>query len=496
MTSLEPRSAIHVKKDAGLSFIQRAAFSLGTFGSAGPGTLSAQLQLYFTKFLGYPATTIGVVRSIATVFDAVTDPLMGYISDHTRSRFGRRMPYIAIGSFVYAAGVIGMWFAPRGLSEGQFYLYLGIMQIVLTIGVTMSGVPYCALIPELAKEYRARTTLASWMQMGTYLGTTWGALVRRYSDWRGDEILGFREFAVYCSVVMVVCYWLVVALVKEPPAIADMEQEGPASPKEFRGLVTQHMAGLGRSLRYALTDRYFLILFLAVFIYQVGILAGLWMYTFLLEDWFGKTWSTPFAARYLRGALSPFRDAFFLYIFFAIGCGVLFLPVWNRIGRFLEKRTCLIIGVLGIGLTYGSSYFLFAPRSFPLLIVYCLMQAFFYCAAYIFPASMLADIATHNKWLKGEGNEGMFYGANSFLIKLYNAGSQLWTGFAIDHVVGYQRGEGVVQSAETLWRMRVLYAIPACVTAFFAVLVLSRYDLTRARMAQITAQLDARKDDA
>ncbi|MBI5092629.1 MAG: MFS transporter [Candidatus Hydrogenedentes bacterium] len=475
----------------GLTPLRKSLFALANFGGAGPSTALAQLQLYFTKFLNYDPVIVGNVRGFAIFFDALIDPLMGYISDNTRSRYGRRMPYIALGSFAYAAGVIGMWFAPAGLSTVEFYVYLIAAQVVFSIGITMVGVPFTALIPEIASEYSVRTTLASWIQAGAYLGNIWGGCIRRYSTWRGDEIHGFQEFALYSSALMIVCYWIFAVFVKEPLSAAP--ERTHASQGGLRDYFARHLSALGRSLGFALGDRRFLILFLAQFVYQAGVLAGIWMYTFLLDDWFGKTWSTPFAERYLIGPLSLFRDAFFLYIFFAIGCGVLFLPFWNWLGKWMEKRTCLAIGILGIGLTYGSSYFLFAPKSFPLLIAYCLLQAFFYCAAYVFPASMLADVATHSEWRRGVANEGMFYGASSFLMKLYNAASVFWTGFALKYIVGYQEGAHAVQTAESLWRMRVLYAAPAFFAAFGALVILSRYDLGRQRMREVSEALARRK---
>ena len=148
----------------------------------------------------------------------------------------------------------------------------------------------------------------------------------------------------------------------------------------------------------------------------------------------------------------------------------------SNISFVLHKavRFDISLGIVGIGLVYGSSYFLFAPKSFPLLIVYCLLQAFFYCAAYVFPTSMLADIATHSEWQRGGANEGMFYGANSFLTKLYNAASTFWTVFPLKYTVQSQEGPDAVQSAAHLWRIRLPFAAPACAPAFLALLVLFR----------------------
>jgi len=480
------------RPQTGLTTAQHALFGLGMLGIEAPQTIIVQLQLYFTKYLGYPASILSNVRGFSILFDALIDPLMGYISDNTRGRFGRRMPYIAIGSLFFAGGVIGMWFAPQGLSPVQFYAYLVAMQILYSIGFTMTGIPYAALIPELATDYSARTRIVAWRQAGTYIGVSWGGLIRAYATWRGDEVRGFQEFAVFAGVLMMVCLWAFVLFLKEPPLPPVPRERAPRV-----GVVTflkLHLAGLARSLTFTLRDRQFLALFLANFAAQAGILAGLWLYTFLLDDWFGKTWDTPFARTVLVGPLGVFRDAFFLYIFFAIGCGVLFLPVWNWIGGRIEKRTCLTIGILGVGGVYGASYFLFAPKSFSLLIVYCLLQAFFYCAVYVFPASMLADVATASAWKTGQSNDGMYYGAHSFLVKLYNAAAIFWTGFALDRVVHYRPGEGVVQTAETLYRMRLLYAFPATLLAIVAALILTRYTLDRVTMARITAELEARSN--
>ncbi|NUM56587.1 MAG: MFS transporter [Candidatus Hydrogenedentes bacterium] len=480
------------KRD-GLSTSQQILFGLGTLGIEAPQTIIVQLQLYFTKYLGYPASILSNVRGFSIILDALTDPLMGYISDRTVSRFGRRMPYIAIGSLFFAVGVIGMWYAPKGLTPVQFYAYLVAMQVIYTVGFTMTTIPYAALIPELATDYEARTRIVSWRQAGTYVGTSWGGLIRAYATWRGDDIRGFQEFAVFASVLMMACLWVFVLFLKEPALSPEQIARMRARRAAAGSFLATHVAGLARSLSFTLRDRQFVVLFLANFVAQAGILAGLWMYTFLLDDWFGKTWNSPFAQAVLVGPFSIFRDAFFLYIFFAIGCGVLFLPVWNRIGRYYEKRTCLIVGILGVGCVYGASYFLFAPKSFPLLVFYCLLQAFFYCAVYVFPASMLADIASYSEWKTGESNDGVFYGANSFLVKMYNAAAIFWTGFALDHVIRYQPGEGIVQSAETLHRMRVLYAFPAFALAFLAALILTRYTLDRRTMDRVARELEARR---
>ena len=465
--------------------VRRAVFGLGSFANAGPMVTMVQLQPYFSR-LGYAASIVSNVRFITLMFDAITDPLMGFISDNTCSRLGRRMSYILPGALLLAAGLCGMWFAPANLSSVHFFLFLMAMQAVYTVGFTMVTVPYQALIPELTADYSARNTLVSWMQAGTYLGSLCGGAVQAYATWRGDPIRGYREFAVYSSVVMIACYALLVIFLKEPPLTQQQWQAITQRRRQMRHQLGRQLAGLGQSLARALADRQFRVLFLTVFVYQTGVLAGIWLYPYILRDWFGGTWNTPFARRYVP---TLFRDAYFLWIFFGVTCGLAFIPFWNWMGKRLEKRTCLLMGVIGMGLGYGVSYYFFAPRSFPLLIGYCLLLAFAYCPANIFPYSMLADIATHSEQRTGQASEGMFYGAWSFLQKCYFALAMLWTGFSLDHIVHYQPGEGVTQTAQAVLRMRLLYAAPPVITAALAVPILMLYRLDRRRMASVTAEL-------
>jgi GPH family glycoside/pentoside/hexuronide:cation symporter len=470
-----------------LAPVRRATFGLGSFANSGPMVTLVQLQPYFSR-LGYAASITSNVRFFSLMFDAITDPLMGYISDNTCSRFGRRMSYILPGALLLAAGLCGMWFAPAHLTTAQFYAYLIAMQVVYTLGFTMVTVPYQALIPDLTSDYTIRNTLVSWMQAGTYLGSICGGAVRAYATWRGDDIQGFREFAVYSSLVMIACYMLLVVFLKEPPLSEQQRQALARRRLEMRHQLGRQLLGLGQSLLRSLRDPDFRILFLTVLTYQTGVLAGIWLYPYILLDWFGGTWDTPFARRYVPVI---FRDSYFLWIFFGVTCGLLFIPFWNWLGRRLEKRTCLLLGIIAVGLAYGVSYIFFEPRSFPLLIVYCLLLAFAYCPANIFPYSMLADIATHSEYRTGQASEGMFYGAWSFLQKCYGAIAMLWTGFLLDHIVHYQPGAGIRQTAEALLRMRLLYAIPPLVTAALAIPVLMRYRLSRRRMAEVNDALRA-----
>jgi len=95
MSGGQEKSASEVYQGTG--HLRGVLVSLATFGNAGPSTALVQLQLFFTKFLGYDPVIVGNVRGFSILFDALIDPLMGYISDRTRTRFGRRMPYIAVG---------------------------------------------------------------------------------------------------------------------------------------------------------------------------------------------------------------------------------------------------------------------------------------------------------------------------------------------------------------------------------------------------------------
>ena len=119
-------------------------------------------MLYYTKALGLSPILAGQATFIATLWDAITDPIMGHITDNTRSRFGRRHPYILSGGLLLALSFFFLWFVPDIFSApGRLFRYLLILNLIVRTAVTIFVVPYTALGFEICTDYDERAKLQS-----------------------------------------------------------------------------------------------------------------------------------------------------------------------------------------------------------------------------------------------------------------------------------------------------------------------------------------------
>ena len=150
-------------------------WGLGTLGiSIMFNTLNVLMQRFATDYLGIAAITWGYIYLGAKIYDAVTDPVMGIISDHTRSRWGRRRPYLLIGGLVCAIAFYGLFHAPDTVVNHQAVLLLALLMLLYSTGYTIFNVPYMAMPAEMTSDYHARSHLVSFRVYAIGFGTIAG----------------------------------------------------------------------------------------------------------------------------------------------------------------------------------------------------------------------------------------------------------------------------------------------------------------------------------
>lgn len=145
-----------------LSFGTKLAFGVGSiaYGIKDHG-FGAFLLLYYNQVLGLPANWVGMGLAFALVADAVLDPVIGFVSDHWRSRLGRRHPFLYASALPLAVSYVLLWNPPAGLSQVQLTSYLVGITVLVRTFISFYEVPSAALIPELTDGYNERTSLIS-----------------------------------------------------------------------------------------------------------------------------------------------------------------------------------------------------------------------------------------------------------------------------------------------------------------------------------------------
>ena len=188
-------------------------------------TIIAFLLLnYLTDTVGISAGLAGTIIMVGKVWDAVTDPVAGYLSDNTSSRWGRRRPYIFLGSIPLFLTMILMFTNPKLQSQGALFVWGTVSFCLLCAAYTVVNIPYSALTPELTQDFHERTSLNGYRFGFAVIGTLIGAgaalpLVNAFSD----KNTGFTVLGIAFGFIMMITAMATAVTVKEP----DRQASGP-----------------------------------------------------------------------------------------------------------------------------------------------------------------------------------------------------------------------------------------------------------------------------
>ncbi|MGB2100785.1 MAG: MFS transporter, partial [Flavobacteriaceae bacterium] len=189
-------------------FQQKAAFGAGHFVlNLLPGVLGVYLQVFILTAFGMDPVWAGLLGGLPRVFDALTDPLMGFISDNTTSKWGRRRPYIFSGAIISGILFILMWQLDENASQTFNFWYVMILQILFLVGNTMFATPLVGLGYEMTSDYNERTRLMSFANsMGqiAWIIVPWLYVIIPDTNTFENPAQGVRTMAVIVGVVCTV----------------------------------------------------------------------------------------------------------------------------------------------------------------------------------------------------------------------------------------------------------------------------------------------------
>lgn len=400
---------------------------------------------YLTTVLGVAPGIAGSLLLGAKVWDVISDPLIGRFSDRTRSRFGRRLPWMAVGAVVMGLGFAGMFAAPlTDASATAQGVYFVVALMVTYTAFTMVGVPYGAMTPELTDDYDERSSLTAWRMgfgsIGLLLG---GAGAPAVISAFGGGIDGHRMMGlIFIPLVALPTLVTVWALRNQPLKRAKVADISLA---EQWALVRQNKP----FLRLA-----------GLYLVQAGMMAQV-------------TAGLLLACAYIFMASDPNALLTQLYPVFVFAT-ILSLPVWLAIARKSSKHQAFVLG--GLVFTVGSSLMFFmGPGTVPMGFALMIIIGFGYSAYMIFPWSMMADAVTHAKTYTDLSLEGVFNGWWTALQKVGIALGPFVIGWMLQ-LAGFQAsvdGSFPPQSDAALFALRLgISVVPA---AMFALTLIGIY---------------------
>jgi GPH family glycoside/pentoside/hexuronide:cation symporter len=428
--------------------------------------LYVYIPKFYTDVVGVSATALGVLILVARMADAVSDPLVGVLSDHTRTRFGRRRPYIALGSILLAGLLAALYIPPQG-PQTTLTLWFGTSIILLSLAWTLVDVPWESLGPEITFTYDERTSLFSFREgmviAGTILAAASPLLIEQglsLSSSDSDQRRKFAVFAlIYVPVILGSC-WLCAWRVKECMA------PGTSAFQPGRGRSWRSGSELD-SWKQTLSNRPFVILLAAYAVAALGSNLPATLIIYYVEYVLGGTQAEIFILLYVLS-------------------GIMCLPLWLWVSRNLDRKKAWIAAMAVNTGAFMGVFFLGQGQ----LTAYALLTVISgtgFGASLALPPAMQADVIDYDQFLYAERREGRFIGVWSVVKK---ASSALGLGLALPLLdfFGYQPGQE--QSDQVNLALRVLYCLVPCVCNFAAMAIALAYPLNRERHKAILAGID------
>ena len=470
-----------------LSFWTMAAYGFGQIGealhNAGFGVF---LIFYYQQIIGVSGTLTGLAMFVSLVFDAVADPVIGAVSDRTRTRWGRRHPFIVLAAVPLACFFFALFNPPAGLSPFQSFLWLTTFLILARAAMSCYLLPLTALGAEMARDYAQRSTMYAFNVLFGAVGGTIAIIVayRVFFPTTAQFNPGMLNPAGYAHLGLYFSIGMVAAIAI---CAAGTWREIAHMPVLVRQQHQFSFAQLLREVRQVFGNVSFRSIFFG------GMLATL---VLTIDGVFGPYMGLHFwgLTTEQSSLLGPFALTGLL-----VG-GVLVPPVT----RWLDKKMALI-GSAFVAIVLGNvlvTLRLFDPAWFPhngAPILFWLLAASNFIGAGMVPliyssvSSMFADIVDEHELEVGERREGIVFAASSFSRKVTSSFGVLIGGVILD-VIHFPRGAvaGTV-APDTLWQMGLLQGPASGLLVLIGVFMYMGYRLDRERHTVIVLELEKRR---
>jgi len=442
-----------------LSFWEKLTYGLGDVAhSAGPGTIVPFWYLFFlTDIAQLKPGLAGLTILIGGIWDAINDPLVGLWSDRTRTRWGRRRPFLLFGALPYGVTFTLMWIVPPIEDQLMKSLYFAMIYIFFDTAVTIVSCPYYALTPELTLDHDERTSLTSYRMFISILSGLVTAIgFSLVLDATPDERTAFWIMGLLSSGLFVATILVAFFGTRERTGF---QAEAPARPLE--------------SLRFVLRNREWR--------YTIGMRILAWIpvdvasavFAYYLIYWIGMQ---TMEASLVQAVL--------------LGSAAVSMPLIVWMTRRWEKKTAFMIAI-GSWAVVMLSLLLVPQGARHLVYPIAVLVGPGIAAAHALPTAMSADTLDVDELNSGKRQEGVYAGFEVFIRKLSTKLVLAGIGPVLAWA-GYVQG-AARQTPQTLMAMRLLIAVVPTIILLGAIAVAWRYPLTRERHRAIQKKLADRR---
>lgn len=457
---------------------QKIAFGLGMLANQMFPAALGIFMVVLVENLGMPTWMWGITFFLPRILDAFIDPIMGFISDNTRSKWGRRRQYVFIGAIIMGISFVVMWqlFRESGI-DYNFYYFL-FWSIVFYIGLSIFSVPFVAMGYEMSDDFHERTSImaiSQWIGQWAWVIAPWFWVVMYDPSWFPNADTATRTLAVWVGISCMILAMIPAIFIKSKSTI-DETSFSPLTFKTMGGSLKEIFS----SFVEAFKNKPFRKLCIATFFIfnAFNTVAG---FTFFIVVYYlfngvsadAGIWPTLF------GCLGALSTTFVV------------IPIVSWMSKKIEKKKTFLIcqGISILG--YILLWFLFIPGK-PYMFIFALpFFSFGIGSLFTMMMSMTADVCDMDELTSGKRREGIFGAIYWWMVKFGFAIAGLLTGIIMS-AVDFHPG-AATQAEGAVTGLRLFFSGIPILGTLIAMWVMRDYDLTEVKAKEIKLELDTRK---
>jgi GPH family glycoside/pentoside/hexuronide:cation symporter len=427
-----------------------------------PNVLSALAMPIFNVALGLNAVLVGLALAIPRLIDAFGDPLVGHLSDNTRSRWGRRRPWIFVGTLLAAATTVLTWLPSPEWGQSMLFGWLLFFAIMnLAVAYPIFSIPYNTLGLEMTPDYYERTKVLTWRfyaAQSVGISAPWLYWLALRPIFGGDEVVGVRWVAAAVAVVI-----LVAGL---SPALFTRERQAGERKEGMKFWASFKATWRNSPFRTLVVSN----LLLKLGLYMAG------SYSFYITLFYVCQ-----GDKVMTGVIAGLVGTMLTIL------GIPAMPIATWVSGRLGKKNTTALALAVAALAHASMWWTITPAAPYLQLVSYFVAGITLNMCWVLIGSMVGDICEEDEVATGHRREGMYWSAFLFSDKVAMSLMTLLTGVLLK-VCGFV--EGQEPSEQTVTWLRVLYVVLQAGGLFAGALFMLRFPITPARAAETRRKLE------
>ena len=442
----------------------KIAFGIGMFANQMFPAILGIFMVVLVKDLGFSGAQWGLLFFLPRVFDSVTDPIMGYISDNTKSKWGRRRQYVFVGGLIMGVAFIFMWQLFKEHTVDYNFWYFLIWSFVFYLGLTIFSVPYVAMGYEMTEDFHERTNImavAQWIGQWAWVIAPWFWVIMYDQEWFPSAEVATRQLAYWVAIPCAICAMIPALFI--PSRSTVHEDYSPLTMANIGSSLTSIFKGF----KDAFNIKPFRQLCTSTFLIfnAFNTVAALTFFVIVYKLFNGDAgasgvWVTLF------GCLG------------ALGTTFIVIPIVTYLSKRFGKRNafylCCVPGKPWLYII-GLPFFSFGIGS-----LFTLMM------------SMTADVIDIDELNSGLRREGIFGAIYWWMVKFGFAIAGGLSGWIIDFV-GFNPELATIDQQSAVDGLHAFFCFFPAVGTLLAIAIMSRYEVSEEKSHEIRAQIKARK---